>query len=311
MPRVSVIIPTRNRPSLLVDALGSVLGQDYRDLEVLVVDDASVDPDENARVIERFGGPVRHLVREQSGGPSAARNTGLRASDSEYIAFLDDDDIWLPSKLRRQVEVFEANPRKLSRLGVVYCWHQWIDLRAGRVQARRLARIDGIDDLIRTRYNIVQTILVKRMCVDEVGGFDHTIAGRENLEFLARMIQRYRFDRVDDVLVLCRVHSGPRTSDDLPAIIAGHERVLQTGRAANATPAVLAGEQYRLARCLMAVGAMREARMNLVEAIGAARGFVRVKYAVFLALSYVARLVRPNFRSALLKYGANVLRRGS
>ena len=65
-----------------------------------MVDDASDYPEENGQVIERFRGPVRHLVRERSGGPSAARNTGIRASDSEYIAFLDDDDIWLPSKLR-------------------------------------------------------------------------------------------------------------------------------------------------------------------------------------------------------------------
>lgn len=309
MPRVSVIVPTRNRPAFLADALGSVVGQDYRDLEIIVVDDASDDPEENARVIARFGRPIRHLVRDVKGGPSVARNAGIQASDSEYIAFLDDDDIWLPSKLRRQVEVFEANPRRLNRLGVVYCGHQWIDLGTGRAQPRRMVHIDGIDDLFRVRYNIIQTVLVRRACVEDAGGFDESMAFQENLEFLARVLQRYRFDWVEDVLVLCRTHAGPRTGDSFPGIIKGYEKLVESALATGTTPAVLHGEYYRLARCQMAAGSMRAARRNLVEAIRLGPSILKLQYSAFLGLSYVTRLVRPSLRSYIPELRAK-FRRG-
>lgn len=309
MPRVSVVIPTRNRPAFLADALRSVVGQDYRDLDIIVVDDASEDSEENERVIARFGRPVRHIVRDTRGGPSVSRNVGIRASDAEYIAFLDDDDIWLPSKLRRQIEAFEANPRRLDRLGVVYCGHQWIDFRTGQTRPPRMPHIEGIDDLFRGRYNIIQTVLIKRACVEDVGGFDEDMAFQENLEFLARVIQRYRCDWVEDVLVLCRTHTGPRTGDDLPGIMKGYEKLVKSALATGVTPTVLHGEFYRLARCQMAAGFMRDARRNLVEAIRLGPSISKLRYSAFLGLSYVARLVRPSLWGYILELRAKFRRR--
>lgn len=299
MPRVAVVIPTRNRPAFLADAIESVLAQDYQDREVLVVDDASEDPAANTRVVERFSGPVRYVRRDRRGGPSASRNTGVRASDSEYIAFLDDDDIWLPSKLRRQVEVFDRSPSELDRLGVVYCGHQWIDAQSGRVQVRRMPRIESTDDLFRARYNIIQTVLVRRSCLEEAGGFDETVAFQENLEFLVRVSTRCRFGRVEEMLVVCRTHSGPRTGDDLAAIIKGYERLIATAEAARVAPSVLHAEYYRLARCQMAAGAMPAARRSLTEAIRRAPPATRARYATFVGASYLFRRVSTSLRGRI------------
>ncbi|MDR7523072.1 MAG: glycosyltransferase [Armatimonadota bacterium] len=301
MPRVAVVIPTRNRPAFLEEAVASVLGQDYRDLEVLVVDDGSEDPGANIRVVERCDGPVRYVRRERRGGPSAARNTGIAASDSEFVAFLDDDDVWLPSKLGRQVRVFDGGPPGQDRLGVVYCGHLWIEATSGRVQVRRMPHIRTTEDLFRARYNIIQTVLVRRSCIEEVGGFDENMAFQENLEFLVRVSQRWHFGRVDEELVWCRTHSGPRTGDDLGAIIDGYRRLLTTARAAGMAPSVLHGDYYRLGRALMAAGSMAAAREYLAEAVRGAPYTAKGRYAAFLGLSYVVRAFTPSLREAFVR----------
>jgi glycosyltransferase involved in cell wall biosynthesis len=97
---VSVIIPTRNRAGRVAEAVDSILGQSPASREVIVVDDGSTD--ETASVIRAFGAPVRYLCQRHA-GPAAARNRGIREARAEILAFLDDDDLWSPDKLARQL----------------------------------------------------------------------------------------------------------------------------------------------------------------------------------------------------------------
>ena len=119
-PLVSVVVPTHNRADRVARAVGSVLGQTLRDLEVIVVDDGSTDGTA-ARVAELAAGDdrVRPLYLPVAGGAPAARNCGLDASRGRFIAFLDDDDEWLPTKLERQVARLERDPA----LVLVSCHH--------------------------------------------------------------------------------------------------------------------------------------------------------------------------------------------
>ena len=104
MPKVSVVIPTYNRPEFLGAAISSVLNQTFQDWELLVVDDASENDTEE--VVDGFGDHrLRWFRHEKRIGGSAARNTGIVNSVGAYVAFLDDDDEWLPDKLRLQVEL--------------------------------------------------------------------------------------------------------------------------------------------------------------------------------------------------------------
>jgi glycosyltransferase involved in cell wall biosynthesis len=112
MPRVSVVIPTFGRAALLRRAIESVLAQTMPDLEVIVVidghDPASID------CIEACSDPrVRHIAHDSGRGPGPARDTGARAARSPWVAFLDDDDQWLPAKLERQLACVVSNPRAL------------------------------------------------------------------------------------------------------------------------------------------------------------------------------------------------------
>src|SRR5688572_26839751 len=98
MPKVSVVIPTHNRPLMLRRAIDSVLAQTYQDFEIIVVDDGLRERSDN--VVKLFEDDrIRYISHEQEHGAPAARNTGIKNSNGELIAFLDDDDEWLPQKL--------------------------------------------------------------------------------------------------------------------------------------------------------------------------------------------------------------------
>src|SRR6266436_6194789 len=105
MPRISVIVPVYNSESTIPRALASVFAQSYSDYEVIVVDDGSTDS--TLAVVAGYRDRV-HVIGGLNRGPSAARNTGVRASTGEYIAFLDVDDEWTPEKLARCVPLLDA-----------------------------------------------------------------------------------------------------------------------------------------------------------------------------------------------------------
>lgn len=106
-PAVSVVIPAYNAAWCVRKAIDSVLAQDFRDFELIVVDDGSTD--DTAAVLSAYGNAIR-IVHQVNGGLSNARNTGIRESRGEFVAFLDADDWWLPGKLGRQVELMRNRP---------------------------------------------------------------------------------------------------------------------------------------------------------------------------------------------------------
>lgn len=112
--RVSVIIPTYNRAKTIERAVDSVLAQTWKLIEVIVVDDGSTD--NTVDILQTYGGKIR-VIRRENGGPSAARNTGIKSATGEIISFLDSDDTWLPSKTERQVKLLQQT----ESAGVVCC----------------------------------------------------------------------------------------------------------------------------------------------------------------------------------------------
>ena len=104
MPIVSVIVPTCDRPVLLRRALESILSQDAFIDEIIIVDDG--EKTDAKAIAESFGGNVIYLKNEVKLGGAASRNRGIKVAQGDYIAFLDDDDIWLPGKMRQQIEAF-------------------------------------------------------------------------------------------------------------------------------------------------------------------------------------------------------------
>lgn len=117
VPTVSIIIPTYNRAHLIERAIESVLHQTYQDFELIIIDDGSTDnTDDIINKFQKKDDRIIYLKHDRNKGGSAARNTGIKASRGEYIAFLDSDDEWLPEKLEKQMDFFESN-----NYGFIYC----------------------------------------------------------------------------------------------------------------------------------------------------------------------------------------------
>ena len=210
-PLISVIIPTYNREHFLKDAIESVLSQTYNNLELIIVDDGSVD--NTQQLVQKFTDKRINYIRQEHKGASTARNRGIQEVKGEYIAFLDSDDIWLPKKIEKQLKIFRES--KLSP-GIVYAGVQYIDSHSNRKKQRKLSNYRGkiLRQLLRKNIaGIGSTILVKRECFKKCGLFDESLSSRVDLDMLIRICQHFTADFVPEVLCSIRVHDKRITAD--------------------------------------------------------------------------------------------------
>ncbi|NPB08718.1 MAG: glycosyltransferase [Thermodesulfobacteria bacterium] len=197
-PLVSVIIPTFNRAKFLKEAVQSVLDQDYRPLELIVVDDGSTD--ETARLLTSY--PLRLVRRAENRGVASARNAGLRHARGEFVAFLDSDDLWLPEKIRRQVEFFLAHPEAVA----VQTEEIWIR-RGRRVNPRKRHRKPSgffFDRALELCLVSPSGIMLRREVLEEIGPFDEEFPVCEDYELWLRLLARYPVHLLPEPLVVKR-----------------------------------------------------------------------------------------------------------
>lgn len=140
---VSIVVPVRNRGAMLDEAIGSVLAQSYRPIEIIIVDDGSTDDTyEQAQRLVAIHPDVVRVIRQPNAGPGAARNAGFARSTGEFVQYLDSDDLLEPRKFERQVEALRANPTA----GLAYGITRRLDTgsSAATVWARTAEPIDDI-----------------------------------------------------------------------------------------------------------------------------------------------------------------------
>jgi glycosyltransferase involved in cell wall biosynthesis len=188
---VSVIIPTYNRADQVCRAVENVLGQSYKNREVVVVDDGSTD-DTQSR-LEQYGSQIR-VVTQANGGPGAARNRGIENSAGEIIAFLDSDDTWLPTKLERQVSLLRRAGRSVPCC-VCNALLKFTDSRersSFSVAWLNPQHEEGIwtnvPDVLSTRFLLFnQTVAVRRTVLEKIGGFEPSYALLEDYDLALRL----------------------------------------------------------------------------------------------------------------------------
>ena len=214
---VSVIIPTYKRPDTLSRAIHTVLNQTYPCVEAIVVDDN--DPNSEGRqmtevVMAEFSNNnrVRYIKHPFNKNGSAARNTGARNSNSDYLAFLDDDDEFLPDKIDYQVKLLESLDLEWG-----CCYSRIItkrnganevlgkESRQGKMFKEALAR----DFIIGAGSNL----LVRRSVFDEVGGFNETFKRNQDIELLSKILFKYKIAFSSEPGVVINVHTESRKVD--------------------------------------------------------------------------------------------------
>jgi glycosyltransferase involved in cell wall biosynthesis len=169
MTSVSVIVPTFNGAATLADAIESIRAQAVP-LEIIVIDDGSTD--DTPRIAATLGVLV---IRQDNAGPAAARNTGLQHATAPYIAFIDDDDVWMPRRMQTQLHVLEAHPDAHATIGssaFVAC-----DASGNAIGEPTEPRL----------FANMGASLVRREAFDRIGNFDPTLTGSEDVDWYLRL----------------------------------------------------------------------------------------------------------------------------
>lgn len=204
-PVISVIIPAYNYGRYLSEAIESVFAQTFTDFELIIVDDGSTD-DTAAVVREYLSDPRVCYIYQKNRGPSAARNTGIRLARGKYIALLDGDDVWMPLKLKKQIQLFE----EAEDVVLIYCMVEHIDEIGNKLLHISWPHKMGATykDLMYMPWVVgsSSSVLIKKSTFDEVGVFDESMTSVEDTDMWIRILRHHKCAYVNEVLVKIRKH---------------------------------------------------------------------------------------------------------
>lgn len=206
-PLVSAVIPTYNRAGVITESVDSVLGQSYPNLEVIVVDDGSSD--DTLSLLARYGEKIR-VISQRNAGPAAARNRGIAVARGEFIAFLDSDDLWLPTKIEKQVrllqEASESVPCCLCNIRM--CWNDH-ERTSFDISCLNPTYPEGLwlnpAEVLATRFVLFnQGIIIRRKVLEKIGAFDQSLWFLEDHELSLRLSLQGPWAFVAEPLVIWR-----------------------------------------------------------------------------------------------------------
>ncbi|MBS1701690.1 MAG: glycosyltransferase [Armatimonadetes bacterium] len=224
MPRVSILLTCYNHKKFIPVALDSIRAQTFTDYEIIALDDGSTDGTREW-LADQTG--IRVVFNEQNLGTYGTLNKGLDYATGEYIAVFNDDDVWMPTKLEKQVALLDSNPK----VGLVHTEGEFIDgegnIMEGEPLGFKFPRFETGDillDLVYENKVIASAALFRRSIVDEIGGFNEFYFGSGDWEMWFRIAERYDVGCVNEKLSQYRVH-GANASHKLEKIWRDDERL--------------------------------------------------------------------------------------
>lgn len=199
MDDVSVIIPVYNRDYSLRDAVESVLIQTYKPSEIIIIDDGSFFQAKD--ILKNYKNNIKIIRHEKNKGVSASRNTGILASSSKYIAFLDSDDIFLPEKLELQINFMKENNYQISHTNEF-----WYKKDRFINQNKKSKRYGGkiLDKILDKCRVSPSSLIVERKVFEKSGLFDETLDVCEDYEISLRFALHYEIGYLDKNLIIKR-----------------------------------------------------------------------------------------------------------
>ena len=271
-PKVSAVIATYNRADLLPRAVRSVLSQTYEDHELIIVDDCSTDHTREL-VSSWTDSRIRYVRHQENRHQSGAINTGIEHARGQYVAFLDDDDEWMPTKIEKQVGVFESSG---PGVGLVYGWLDEMDDSSGRTRRRYRGTMSGdlSKDLLALKIpSPTITLMVKTQIARDAHGFDESLTAYNDLDFLIRVSQLCEIAALPKVVAVQHIgHGHGRMNIDSESVLAEkvdyirrHMRRYSTRL--SGSPAAKARVYLHLARNEMLIGNTRAGLSALCMAV--------------------------------------------
>lgn len=209
-PVVSVITPTFNRAAFLPQAIESVLGQTFADLELLIIDDGSTD--NTRQLVESYAQDKRvRYFYQKNQGQSIARNRGLQEARGEFVCFLDSDNAWMLDKLEKSVNVMQEQ----KGIDILYGDFVEIDEQGAELGVNRMKRHSGrvTPELLKDNFVSMNTTMTRRACFECMGGFDTSDRLAEDYGLWLRLSTRYRFFYLPAVLGYYRIMQDQISTD--------------------------------------------------------------------------------------------------
>lgn len=288
---IAVVIPTHNRSHYLVEALDSLLLQTRAPEEIIVIDDASTD--DTAELCAKYPS-VTYIRVEAKAGLSNARNVGVRATTSQVIAFLDDDDTFRPRAIEAHLENFAGHPD----LAVSYARTARMT-SDGRPLGEDLVNFHPPEDVFvgitEENFVRVQAAAVSRWAFEQVGGFDANIHLCEDIDFWLRLAHAglsFRF--IPEILSVVRKHSAAMSYSGIKMSLAILEVVTARTQDRHNRSALRANAHYRLGRTYILEGHRIEARVSFLTAALGRPGRLRYWYYFLLCYLPAGALKRMN-----------------
>lgn len=212
---VSVVVPTyKRKPEMLKRSVDSVLSQTYKNIELIVVDDSPSDypfREEVKSFLNSYDNRIHYIQHQKNMGANIARNTGVDNSNGKYIAFLDDDDEWAPTKLEKQYKLIYNNPN----VSLVYCRAQIIYENSGETKPIINWMYRGSQYHRLLKQNFIGSnsfVLVDKEKFYMVGKYDESLLSNQDYDLFIRLSKDYEIDFIDEVLVNYYIHEGERIS---------------------------------------------------------------------------------------------------
>ena len=210
----SVIIPVHNSEYYVAEAIRSALNQTYKNLEIIIIDDASEDS--SREIIKGFilnNDFVRLVELPENNGTAFARNIGLQTAKGKFIAFLDSDDIWLPTKIENQILVMET-----SGCDLTFTAYEMIDENGNFIKRRNIKQKISFSDLLKENSIIFSSVVCRAAAVRTVK-FDETVFHEDYLYLLNLLKNNKKFYGLDEILMRYRVHGTGKSFNKVNAAI--------------------------------------------------------------------------------------------
>ena len=214
VPLVSVIVPTYNRAQLLRETVASILSQTFDDFELIIVDNMSEDGTE--QYVKGLEDPrIRYFRNANNGIIAVNRNVGIKNAKGKYIAFCDDDDLWLPNKLEEQVELMEKNMDLGLCGGYVAEVGPQGDILSVPQKDSIVFRHFNFDSLVRFNHIVSCTAIVRKSCLENVGVFseDPNLVAIEDYDLWLRIAWQYKVAQIPFIVAKLRRHSANTNRD--------------------------------------------------------------------------------------------------
>lgn len=205
MELVSIIVPAYNAAKYLRMALDSALGQTYSDREILAVDDGSTDT--TPQILAQYGNSIR-VVRQANKGSAAACNAGVAMAQGQWVAFLDADDVWLPNKLARQIEL--CGDAVISHTESV-CFGDALPYEVRRSSFEPPYFGHVLRELLIRNFITKSTVLMRRKVFLDIGGFDESYAAVEDWPFFLKVCAEHQLGYLPEAVVRYRVHKNSKS----------------------------------------------------------------------------------------------------